>query len=98
MLHEMFHILYDEQSLAVEKDPDARFKQNPSKYSIYAFLLLNEVPATALGSGYVFENLSGKPDTTGEWYNWSNLIKTYIAYVYLIVIGKAGKPDRQESH
>ncbi len=69
MLHEIFHILYDEQPLIVKNKLEADFKQNPSKSSIYAYLLLNEVLATALGNGYVFENLNGKLDTT-EWYNW----------------------------
>jgi len=53
----------------VKNKLEADFKQNPSKSSIYAYLLLNEVLATALGNGYVFENLNGKLDTT-EWYNW----------------------------
>jgi hypothetical protein len=69
ILHEIFHIQYDEQPLIIKNELEANFKQNPSKFSVYAYLLLNEVLATALGNGYVFENLNGIADTT-EWYNW----------------------------
>src|SRR5690606_2672055 len=44
------------------------FNEHPSANAQYAYLLINEALATALGNGYVYEKLSGKPDTT-EWYN-----------------------------
>ena len=68
MLHETYHIIYDEQSLEVKKDIDSYFKQNKSKCSNYAYQLMNEVLATALGNGYVYEQLDGKIDD-GDWYN-----------------------------
>jgi hypothetical protein len=68
MLHEVYHIIYDEQSLNLKKDIYNYFKDNTSKYSTYAYLLLNESLATALGNGYVYESLIKKPDTT-DWYN-----------------------------
>jgi hypothetical protein len=68
MLHETFHILYDEQSLEVKNEIDKNFKENKSKSSNYAYLILNEVLSTSLANGYVFEKLDGKLDT-GEWYN-----------------------------
>ncbi|AZA80231.1 hypothetical protein EG347_11050 [Chryseobacterium sp. G0186] len=68
MLHETYHILYDEQSLEVKKEMDQNFKKNPSKYSNYAYQLLNEALATALGNGYVYEKLNGKADPN-DWYN-----------------------------
>ncbi|WP_428138730.1 hypothetical protein [Chryseobacterium jejuense] len=67
MLHETYHIINDEQSLAVKKSIAKDFKDNPSKYSNYAYQLMNEALATALGNGYVYENLSGKTDTN-DWY------------------------------
>ena len=67
MLHEIFHIIYNEQSLEVKIAIDAYFKENPSKNSNYAKLLLNEALATALGNGYVYEKLNGKTDTY-DWY------------------------------
>lgn len=67
MLHETYHIIYNEQSLEVKTQIDESFKKSRSKYSNYAYLLLNEVLATALGNGYVYENLNGKPETN-SWY------------------------------
>ncbi|MCD0469768.1 hypothetical protein [Flavobacterium sp. JAS] len=68
MLHETFHIIYDEQSLEVKTEIDNYFKENKSKCSNYAYQLLNEALATALGNGYVYEQLDGKIDTQ-DWYN-----------------------------
>ena len=68
MLHEIFHIIYDEQSLEIKTEIDKNFTENKSKSSNYAYQLLNEVLATSLGNGYVFEKLDGKLDI-GEWYN-----------------------------
>lgn len=68
MLHEAYHIIYNEQSLEVKNEIEKNFKQNKSTYSNYAYQLLNEVLATALGNGYVYEKLSGKADAN-NWYN-----------------------------
>ena len=67
MLHETYHIIYNEQSLEVKSQIDKYFKNNSSKYSNYAYLLMNEVLATALGNGYVYDSLNGKPDIN-DWY------------------------------
>ncbi|SMO80294.1 hypothetical protein [Flavobacterium nitrogenifigens] len=68
MMHETYHIIYDEQSLEVKREMDTYFKENKSKCSNYSYQLLNEVLATVLGNGYVYEKLDGKVDA-GEWYN-----------------------------
>ncbi|SHL41653.1 hypothetical protein [Flavobacterium chilense] len=68
MMHETYHIIYDEQSLEVKTQIDSYFKENKSKCSNYAYQLMNEVLATALGNGYVFSKLNGKIDTE-DWYN-----------------------------
>ena len=68
MLHETFHIIYNEQSLEVKTEIDKNFAENKSKSSNYAYQIMNEVLATSLGNGYVFEKLDGKIDT-GDWYN-----------------------------
>jgi len=68
MMHEIFHILYDEQSVVVKRNITKWFLANPSKTSTYAYLLLNEVLATAIGNGFVYESLSGKKDE-GDWYD-----------------------------
>ena len=67
MLHETFHIIYDEQSLEVKNDTAKYFKENKSKNSNYSYQILNEVLATALGNGYVYEKLDGKTDSN-DWY------------------------------
>lgn len=68
MLHETYHIVYNEQSLKVKQEIVNYFKENKSKCSNYSYQLLNEVLATALGNGYVYEKLNGKPDPN-DWYN-----------------------------
>lgn len=79
MLHETYHILYDEQSLEVKTAIDRYFKENKSPCSNYAYQLMNEALATALGNGYVYEQLDGKVDA-GDWYNkkYINLIAKQI--------------------
>ncbi|RQO31196.1 hypothetical protein DBR32_10520 [Taibaiella sp. KBW10] len=67
MLHETFHIIYNEQSLEVKMQIDQYFKENKSKSSNYAYQLMNEVLATALGNGYVYKVLDGKEDAN-DWY------------------------------
>lgn len=68
MMHEIFHIVYNEQPLYVKRNIARWFAANNSKSSAYAYLLLNEVLATAMGNGYVYESLRGKQDVE-DWYN-----------------------------
>lgn len=88
MLHEIYHIVYDEQSLTLKTKIVQYFKENKSSCSNYAYLLLNEVLATAIGNGYVYEQLSGHQDNNGWYYQmYINLmarkiyplVKTYIS-------------------
>ncbi|KFF03078.1 hypothetical protein [Chryseobacterium luteum] len=67
MMHEIFHIIYNEQSLEMKMEIDQAFKENKSKSSNYAYQLLNELLATTLGNGYVYEKLAGKLDHN-DWY------------------------------
>lgn len=66
-IHEIYHIIYDNQSLQTKNDIQRWFNTTKSPNSQYALLLLNEVLATALGNGYVIEQLNGKTDEH-EWY------------------------------
>jgi hypothetical protein len=68
VMHEIFHILYNEQAPHIKKNIAKWFLANPSKTSNYAFLLMNEVIATAMGNGYVYGSLVGKQDE-GDWYD-----------------------------
>lgn len=92
LLHEIYHILYDEQSLAFKWQLNSWFREHSSPNSQLAFQLLNEVLATALGNGYVYEQLKGVLDT-GEWYNFKyiNLMAKQI-YPLVLVYLTDGKP------
>lgn len=68
LMHEIYHTVYDGQSLELKLKIQSWFNSNASKNSQYAFLLLNEALATALGNGYVYEQINGKTDKT-DWYN-----------------------------
>ncbi|MBL7934078.1 MAG: hypothetical protein JNL60_19395 [Bacteroidia bacterium] len=68
MLHEIFHMLYDEQPVSVKRNISSWFAANPAPCGTYAYLLLNEALATALGNGYVFNSLAGKADED-DWYD-----------------------------
>jgi len=75
MLHEIFHIGYDSQPIKMKNNMKAWFENTLSNNSQYAFLLLNEVLATAMGNGYAYEKLKGSVDTE-DWY--------YTKYVNLL--------------
>lgn len=68
LMHEIFHNVYDWQSLEVKNNIESWFHSNPSPNSQYAYLLLNEALATAMGNGYIYEGLNGKLDKD-SWYN-----------------------------
>lgn len=68
LMHEIFHNVYDWQSLEVKNNIESWFHANPSPNSQYAYLLLNEALATAMGNGYIYEGLNGKLDKD-SWYN-----------------------------
>lgn len=84
MLHETFHIIYDEQSLEVKNNIDKYFKENKSKNSNYSYQILNEVLATALGNGYVYGKLDGKTDSN-DWY-YHQYIDLLARKIYPLVI------------
>lgn len=67
MLHEICHIVYDEQSLEVKTAIHENFSASKSNVSNYAYQILNEALATAVGNGYVYEQIAGAPDDN-DWY------------------------------
>jgi hypothetical protein len=91
MIHEIFHILYDEETLDFKKYIENAFINNPSRNSRYAYLLLNEALATSLGNGYVYGLLRGAEDTA-SWYRrqYTNLMakKIYTLVKAYIIAGK----------
>ena len=68
LMHEIYHILYDEQDLKYKNEINDWFDQSNSNNSQYALLLMNEVLATAIGNGYVYEDQNGVADSL-DWYN-----------------------------
>lgn len=68
VLHEMCHVLYDEQPADFQHTLDGYFQQNKSEYKEFAYNFFDEGLATALGNGWASENLSGTLDPS-DWYN-----------------------------
>jgi hypothetical protein len=68
VLHEICHVLYDEQSASFQHTVSQYFKNNPSKYTAHAYTFFDEGLATALGNGWAYKQINGKLDTK-EWYN-----------------------------
>lgn len=68
IIHEMCHILFDEQNADLQHQIDGWFKQSESDYSKLASSYLNEGLATAIGNGWAYQQLHKEVDTT-EWYN-----------------------------
>lgn len=68
LMHEIFHLLYDGQSLELKKNIEKWFDQSTSINSQYAYLLLDEALATALANGYIYEKFNKETDKE-EWYN-----------------------------
>ncbi|MBN8864328.1 MAG: hypothetical protein J0H92_13225 [Sphingobacteriales bacterium] len=68
VMHELCHVLYDEQTSDVQFELDEVFTKSKSPYAAIAYSFFDEAMATALGNGWAYEQFSGKPDTTA-WYN-----------------------------
>lgn len=68
VLHEMCHILFNEQSAEVQNKIELYFTQSPSSYARIAYSFLDEALATALGNGWTFKKSTGKEDDA-SWYN-----------------------------
>jgi hypothetical protein len=68
VMHEMCHVLFDEQSNPFQHYLDSLFVHNASEYRHFAYSYLDEGLATALGNGWTPIYLTGKPDET-SWYD-----------------------------
>jgi hypothetical protein len=68
IMHEIYHIAYDNQSLELKTNIRQWFDSTGSPNSQYALLLLNEVLATAMGNAYVPKQLKGKV-AEDDWYD-----------------------------
>lgn len=66
-LHEMCHVLYENQSKEIQITIDNYFNQNKSIYSKQAYTYINEALATVLGNGFAIKEMNGKLDKN-DWY------------------------------
>lgn len=67
-MHEICHVLYDEQPEEFQHRLDSYFTNSSSPFKSIAYSFFDEAMATALGNGVAYEGFSGKTDTT-SWYN-----------------------------
>lgn len=68
IVHEMCHILYDEQPLALQHELEASFMGSTSEWAKLAYSYIDEGLATAIGNGWAYEQIHGELDTM-SWYN-----------------------------
>ncbi|MFK7775968.1 MAG: hypothetical protein AB8F94_27840 [Saprospiraceae bacterium] len=68
IIHEMCHILYDEQPLKLQNKVDGWFTESKSDFSKLAYSYIDEGLATAIGNGWAYREIHGEIDQM-EWYN-----------------------------
>ncbi len=96
VLHEMCHVLYDEQTNEFQQEIEKWFDANKSPYKQFAYNFFDEGLATVLGNGWAYKALSGNIDTT-EWYN-NEYINGFAKELYPLVeeyINKHQQIDQQ---
>lgn len=82
-IHEMCHVLYEEQPLKKQWEIDSAFAQSKSAHAPYAYTYFDEALATACGNGWAYAQLAGNEDV-GDWYN-DEYINKYAKALYPIV-------------
>lgn len=82
-MHEIGHVLYEEQPLALQWKLDSAFMESASMSMPYAYGYIDEALATACGNGWMYEFLTGKPEE-GAWYN-NEYIDKYAHALYPLV-------------
>ena len=68
IVHEMVHILYGSQPVNLQNDIHKWFMQSESDYAKLTYNYIDEGLATAIGNGWVYQQIYGKMDTE-DWYN-----------------------------
>lgn len=82
-IHEICHVLYEEQPLTLQWALDSVFRKNKSIYAPYAYAYFDEALATACGNGWAYRRLVGRDDT-GDWYN-DEYINGFAKAIYPLV-------------
>ncbi len=98
-MHEMCHVLYDEQPMQTQEMIDDAFSDSLSIYSRFAYHYIDEALATALGNGFAYNYLTTELDSS-EWYN-DNYINAYAKALYPMVknyLDSSKQIDRQFIH
>lgn len=83
IVHEMCHLLFEEQSQQVQNNIDTWFNEETSPYRSFAYSYLDEGLATAIGNGWAEQQLHGQLDT-GQWYN-DPTINGYAKAIYPLI-------------
>lgn len=84
IMHEMCHVLYDEQTIELKQNIENNFKENKSPYSKLAYSYLDEALATALGNGFAYKYLNNNVLDSHDWYN-NTTINRFAKGIYPIV-------------
>ncbi len=79
-VHEMCHVLFEEQPLWIQQQLDSAFNKPSDKFAQLAYRYIDEALATSLGNGYAYKYLAGKLDTA-NWYN-DTYINLYAKALY----------------
>ncbi|MES2760921.1 MAG: hypothetical protein V4677_01895 [Bacteroidota bacterium] len=79
-MHEMSHVLFEEQPLLLQQKLDSVFTDTINPYTRFAYHYIDEALATALGNGYAYKELAGEIDSS-EWYN-DFYINAYAKAIY----------------
>ena len=82
-VHEMCHVLFEEQPLHLQQQLDSAFNKPSDKFAQLAYRYIDEALATSLGNGYGYKYLSGKLDTA-DWYN-DTYINLYAKALYPLI-------------
>lgn len=82
-MHEMSHVLFEEQPLLLQQQLDSVFTDSITPYTKFAYHYIDEALATALGNGYAYKELTGEIDSA-EWYN-DVYINTYAKVLFPLV-------------
>lgn len=83
VLHEICHVLYDEQPAETQHELEKWFESSSSPFKTFAHNFIDEGLATALGNGWSYQSITSKKDTTA-WYN-NEYINGYAKELYPLV-------------
>lgn len=83
IFHELCHSLFESQPKEFQKTFEQFFTGSKSRYARYAYHLMNEGLATALGNGWAYKRATGKMNE-GSWYD-HRYIDQYSKALYPIV-------------